>query len=93
MRDALVRMHDHREELARLSRGAFARADIYSWERQGQRMAAVYREVLEANRHNTARDRIQTPPIGRSSPAAEQFVAETISGFAAASDPTIARRN
>jgi len=44
--ETLTRCHDHREELQQLSRGALERAEYYAWNRQGQRMAAIYREIL-----------------------------------------------
>jgi glycosyltransferase involved in cell wall biosynthesis len=46
MRNALVYLHKQRDELERLSRGALARAEHYSWWRQGRRMAEIYRQVL-----------------------------------------------
>jgi glycosyltransferase involved in cell wall biosynthesis len=46
IRDALAHWHYNRDELERLSLGAVQRADHYSWRRLGERMAAVYCEVL-----------------------------------------------
>ncbi len=47
LRDTLVRWYNNRAELESLSRGAFARADHYAWDRQGARMSAVYERVLD----------------------------------------------
>jgi glycosyltransferase involved in cell wall biosynthesis len=47
LRDTLVRWYNNRAELESLSHGAFARADHYSWDRQGARMAAVYQHILD----------------------------------------------
>ncbi|HEY2826130.1 MAG TPA: glycosyltransferase [Pirellulales bacterium] len=44
--EALLRLHDHREELIQLSHGALQRAEYYDWDRQGARMATIYRDVL-----------------------------------------------
>jgi glycosyltransferase involved in cell wall biosynthesis len=52
LRETLVRLHLDRDELARLSQGAIRRAEHYAWNRQGERMAAIYREVLGI--HNSA---------------------------------------
>jgi glycosyltransferase involved in cell wall biosynthesis len=46
LRDTLLLWHNDRDELERLSRGALQRAEYYSWETQGRRMAAIYREIL-----------------------------------------------
>jgi glycosyltransferase involved in cell wall biosynthesis len=48
LRDTLVRWHANPDELARLSRGAVERADHYSWTRQGERMADLYRQMCES---------------------------------------------
>ena len=48
LRDTLLRWHDHRDELEQLSVGAIRRAEHFSWDRQGERMIQVYREVLNA---------------------------------------------
>ena len=86
-----MRLHDHREDLAQLSRGA-ARADFFSWDRQGQRMMELYRDVLKQTNGMPATADIDIAGwVGK--PRADRFVAETISGLAAAGDPTIARRN
>jgi glycosyltransferase involved in cell wall biosynthesis len=45
--ETLTRCHDRREDLQRLSRGALQRAEYYAWDRQGRRLAEIYREVLE----------------------------------------------
>jgi glycosyltransferase involved in cell wall biosynthesis len=38
--------HEDRDMLERFSRGAYERAQHYAWDRQGQRMAEIYRQVL-----------------------------------------------
>ncbi len=43
---ALAQLHHDRTQLSKLSEGAFERAGQYSWELSGERMAAVYRQVL-----------------------------------------------
>ena len=53
LRDALLRFHDNRQELARLSRGAIERAKDYCWNRLGNQMAEVYEQVLRANHNGT----------------------------------------
>jgi glycosyltransferase involved in cell wall biosynthesis len=49
LRETLVRLHRDRKELSRLGAGAVRRAEYYAWDRQGQRMAAIYRDVLQLN--------------------------------------------
>jgi glycosyltransferase involved in cell wall biosynthesis len=44
--ETLLRCHQHREELQRLSQGAIERVELYTWDRQGQRMAAWYHKIL-----------------------------------------------
>src|SRR5262249_37739841 len=44
--EALQRCHEDPDMLERLSRGAYERAQHYAWDRQGQRMADIYRQVL-----------------------------------------------
>jgi glycosyltransferase involved in cell wall biosynthesis len=46
LRDVLAHWHQNRDELERLSHGAFRRAEYYAWDRQGRRMSAIYNEVL-----------------------------------------------
>jgi glycosyltransferase involved in cell wall biosynthesis len=53
---ALTQLHQDRAELERLSRGALARADYYSWRRQGRRMAQVYRAVLQKSKGSPDED-------------------------------------
>jgi glycosyltransferase involved in cell wall biosynthesis len=50
LRDTLIRLHLDREELARLSAGAIKRGKNYTWNRQGERMAAIYRDALRTGR-------------------------------------------
>jgi glycosyltransferase involved in cell wall biosynthesis len=47
--EAIIHFARHPEERERLSRGALARAEEFLWTRQGEKMAAVYRQVLENN--------------------------------------------
>jgi glycosyltransferase involved in cell wall biosynthesis len=61
LRETLLRWHNHRDELERLSRGALQRAEFYSWEAQGQRMAAIYREVLGRGNLSVDRSQIESP--------------------------------
>jgi len=46
LRDAIVRLQTDRRLLERLSRGAVARGGEFVWARQGERMAALYRQLL-----------------------------------------------
>ena len=45
-RDAIVALHSDRSWLAELSRGARWRGQQFTWDRQGERMARVYEELL-----------------------------------------------
>ncbi|HOC42265.1 MAG TPA: glycosyltransferase [Thermoanaerobaculales bacterium] len=47
--DALISLAQHPERLDTLSRGASMRAEEYLWSRHGQRLAGIYRRVLEDN--------------------------------------------
>ncbi|MCC7086831.1 MAG: glycosyltransferase [Pirellulales bacterium] len=49
LRESLIRLHFDRDELARLSAGARRRAEHFTWERQGERMSAIYREVFSSD--------------------------------------------
>lgn len=49
LRDAVLRIADDDGLRCRLAEGALQRADYYSWERQGARMAEVYERVLAAD--------------------------------------------
>jgi glycosyltransferase involved in cell wall biosynthesis len=49
LRETILRLHRDRTELARLSVGAVHRAAEFSWDRQGARMSAIYRTVLQTH--------------------------------------------
>lgn len=80
--DAVSHFHDHREELAFLSRGALARAEPYCWDQQGERMAAIYRSVLE----KSGNTRQPAPDIGAvswpDSLESDRFASAVVSGLA-----------
>jgi glycosyltransferase involved in cell wall biosynthesis len=92
IRDTLTNFHDHRDDLSGLSRGARQRAEYYSWDRQGERMASVYRRVLDSSEGTLPEvedvDRLGVAP-GK---VIDCFAIESVGGLAAVNQPAIARR-
>lgn len=50
-----------RDLVRRKSEGALERAKVFLWDRQGERMAGIYRQVLEKHGKSTDEIRIEIP--------------------------------
>ncbi len=66
LREAIVRLARDPAQRERLSRGAVERAKEFLWSRHGEKMAAVYRQVLEVyseKKQNQILDKVESPAL------------------------------